>query len=858
MAVPGVEVEIITGGTEGRPAELGRWVQNLWRPKGSEDWQTRPGFGQQTQIDTSMRAGTNTEWGVKRHLGSHIVQTAWGAEQLVSVFLMTAQTGTSDNNQASRWGRYYTVAVTDLATREIFEQVLFRHTSENKSSEFGKYNTPRMRDWYGNYSTNETYDNQEFLFGIEESFYFTVYQNKLFMGNRYTGMLCYQPSDFRGRRDRTVESDQEVHWSKGYSEDCIVTRVVPVDGLASAKFNYVQEKDFPAPVAVSTLQNRFVVAAEDRLLFSDVNVPNSFIDLNSVLVPTQEKVRAIAEIGSNLLVFTEREMMVYQPSVAALASDGRFTVISRSIGCLSPRAITSVGSTVFWADTNGVYSTSNGFEINELSKPINQFFKGGMTSPLNNYLTNTGASSPTTDVQPRTLYRQSDLEDVTIAFNQENAVLLAAFPGSNCVWCFSAGEWSLWPVESTVKEVSGAAVVGVQRNIEDPHILSGKKGIFLVGSVDEQTFTSVTTTGNARHSSSFYVMELGRGGAMDRSISSEDYRLVIGENSLAKVAAAGVGRAYFGRPTFDAVTGEHWIPIEIVPDYSVASLPTRVEFTFDFDNTKWAAGATLVIPPERAFALGGFGVLTYTVVGSTITIVYSAGPQLNMAKRQRNPFVSLRLTPVSASDTLLDYGINFGLPGSLAQLTDAALNVTDLRVYVWNQHYGPLHADDDVAQPVDWAYKSLQIGIDSSSQVRSRGLFTRMISHGSAAAPQSPNWLWGVFNTLLGADWKGWSSQVIDFSSGLVKVEDKFTLRTRYTKSGTTSLASRIFNDDPVYGEFLIDDEEHDMISTSDAVRGAYLTYMMFGFIRDRAEGVVLASSKAVIRKGGSRRRTGR
>jgi len=220
--------------------------------------------------------------------------------------------------------------------------------------------------------------------------------------------------------------------------------------------------------------------------------------------------------------------------------------------------------------------------------------------------------------------------------------------------------------------------------------------------------------------------------------------------------------------------------------------------------------------------------------------------------------VSLRLTPVSASDTLLDYGINFGLPGSLAQLTDAALNVTDLRVDIWNQHYGPLHADDDVAQPVDWAYKSLQIGIDSSSQVKSRGLFTRMISHGSAAAPQSPNWLWGVFNTLLGADWKGWSSQVIDFSSGLVKVDDKFTLRTRYKDPATSLIKSRIFNDAPVYGEFLIDDEEHDMISTSDAVRGAYLTYMMFGFIRDRAESVVLASSKAVIRKGGSRRRTGR
>ena len=71
-------------------------------------------------------------------------------------------------------------------------------------------------------------------------------------------------------------------------------------------------------------------------------------------------------------------------------------------------------------------------------------------------------------------------------------------------------------------------------------------------------------------------------------------------------------------------------------------------------------------------------------------------------------------------------------------------------------------------------------------------------------------------------------------------------------------MAYRQFNGSPKYGEYLVDDEEHDTIATSDSVKGAYLSYMLFGFMRDRAEKVELASAKAVVRQGGTRRRTGR
>lgn len=940
MAVPGIEVEIIKGGTEGRPIDRGRWVQNMWRPKGHSDWQSRPGFGQVAQIDTTMRSTTTTpgsssdEYGFSKHLGSHLVQSKWGSEQIVSIFLMSAQSGTSQIDKSSKWGSYYSVTVYDIATTRTYEQVLFRHTSENKTADFGQYNEPRMYDWYGCYETNENTDNQSFLYGIEEPFYFTVYQNELFFGNRFTGLLVYRPADFRELRDKTVDSDQKIHWVKGYSEACLVTRVVPVDGLASAQYNYLQKQDFPAPVAVSSFQNRFVVAAESHLIFSDVNIPNSFIDANQILVPSQEKVTAVAAVGNMLMVFTEKETLAYQAPLGDLASAGRFTVVSRSVGCLSPRSVVSVGAGIFWADSNGVYSSVNGFEIKELSEPINQFFKGGMTSPLSHYLTDSGIADPSTFEQPRTLYRQTDTEDVSITYSQDSGCLFLSYPSSNALWCLSGDGWSLWPVESAVKEVLGVPTVGIQDNINNPYVISGKSGLFLIGSVEGSSFVSATASGGEVYTNSYYIMELGRGGALDRSVLNEDYRTVFGAYKK-QLIGDGDTRVYFGQPALDAVTGSYWLPVEIVPDYNIMGPIDGFNLVFGYESALWTPGGTPVIPPERRNLTGA--ALTFTVTPATQTISISYGPaasSLNMAAKQRNILLYIKMEQAVASATALNYGFDFTVAGGVASVVSSGVTKS-AAVYIWDQHFGPLHKDNDVTQPVDWAYKSVQIGVDSAARSRARGLFTRMISHGNSQAPIAPSWPWGVYNTLLGADWKGWSSQVLDFTSGIVSIANKFTLRTRYRDDSSVDLQTRTFNKAAVYGDqaslvsyvsgattvitlsanhafvigdvvvitnsitaelngtftilavpaansleipvdssalpggatsgilfvdnaFLIDDEEHNIIATSDSVKGSYLSYMIFGFLRDRSEKVEIASSKALMRDAGSRRRTGR
>jgi len=110
---------------------------------------------------------------------------------------------------------------------------------------------------------------------------------------------------------------------------------------------------------------------------------------------------------------------------------------------------------------------------------------------------------------------------------------------------------------------------------------------------------------------------------------------------------------------------------------------------------------------------------------------------------------------------------------------------------------------------------------------------------------------------LLGSDWKGWSSQVVDTTENMTNIENKSPIRTR-VKDSSGDMIYRTFSGGPRYGSYLIDDEELDTISTSDSVRGEQISYMLFGFIRSRAEGLILSRAKAVIRRVGGRRRIGR
>jgi len=191
----------------------------------------------------------------------------------------------------------------------------------------------------------------------------------------------------------------------------------------------------------------------------------------------------------------------------------------------------------------------------------------------------------------------------------------------------------------------------------------------------------------------------------------------------------------------------------------------------------------------------------------------------------------------------------------------------------WRQHYlgtSSLRRENSTVQPVDWAYKSSHVGIDGKTMLKARGLFTRLLSRGAGVGGDFAQtlWIFGLYNTLLASDRKGWMSQIIDYNGdnadAIDDIVSKSTIRTRIDNSGT--LITKVFgNGGLVYGgsgtadgNYLIDDEETSVIATSDSVKGAMFSYMLFGHIQIKSQKIKLESVSALMRPlGNGRRRTG-
>jgi hypothetical protein len=169
-----------------------------------------------------------------------------------------------------------------------------------------------------------------------------------------------------------------------------------------------------------------------------------------------------------------------------------------------------------------------------------------------------------------------------------------------------------------------------------------------------------------------------------------------------------------------------------------------------------------------------------------------------------------------------------------------------------------------VAQPIDWCIKSQQIEAKDKGQIKTRGLYARMLSHGAADTPLVSS-VWGLFNALVASDFKDWCSQIVDHSGNIQAINSATSIRTRMTDS-SGNLADRTFGNvatwgnhaDGDAGNYLICDEEVNTIALSDAVRGEHVSWMPFGHKRNRAESLEFASIAADIRSVGGRRRRGR
>tara|TARA_R110000824_G_scaffold9475_2_gene42362 strand:+ start:10311 stop:13121 length:2811 start_codon:yes stop_codon:yes gene_type:complete len=936
MATQGSERELLTKGLEQDGVVRGVWAQNMWLAQGAVS--VRPGWGVLSELDTTLgndltynvatapaKYFTNNAFGYEKHLGSCYVKTVFGNEQILSVFLARVQVGSlGADARLGRVSLVYCVRIYDITTDRSWEEVLTRKTAEFGSSSKLEDITASgtfPSEWHGSYETAFDIDNTQFVSGKSNSEWF-LFTNRgyIYFGSSVAGVFIYKPADFGYKRHVQTPLDSLFNWSPGHSESALIDRVDFSDGIFSDGFVYANKSNISKIVAAASFRGRIAYATDFEIWFSDPGRPTNVIATNFINVPSTEKVTAMYDFKGNLIIFTITEMFVYVPSEGAIISQGRPPIkVSESVGCIGQQAITMMEDDLVWVADSGVFLSSGGNSIKEISEPIRAFFGGHglMTNPMTSYYeANNGWVDIDTVSPPRTLLSFNP-DQVTLAYNHDKRTLLMGCPEINGAWAFG-GLWSWWPMETTVKgSAVGVPIVSTTANLLRPWVIGTTTDFYSICGVNSDAipdsgetiisgtvntypdFATLTTPAAPANGSNFIACKLGHGGSLDRSSYKEDNRLGCGKYvpAIPPDTAFNNGCYYFEAPLEEEsiATGSTywWLPIEVVPPNSVTGI-TGYDLRFRFDETEWnpdATGATFDVtvrfPTERVVSgaaifatAGGYAQRTDAagtpaVAGEYITIKcngnhaaasgWTTDPNLNIGTRIKNPLIYVRFRKVTANSVN-----GMGIAPILATIDHAgAAFATPLGALVWIQTWiGAADSDNNNAkvQSVDWAYKS-----DEESKgffhLKARGIYAKMNSHGRGLQANRlvPNWVWGLYNVILGSDSKEYTSQIVDYDDDIQKIENKGTIRSRF-RNTSGAMTTRTFSGDPkwgsqgnnFYGDYLIDDQQTDDIATSDSVKGQRISYMVFGFIQDKAEALSLQSLMGVFRKGGGRRRTGR
>lgn len=918
MATVGPEVNALPRGMGIDTLGKGPYIQNMVEE--GDELRVRLGFGQVTQFDTTIANGDVT---YEAHLGSVAIQTDFGHEQVISVFVVSFLTR-STVSLSSSWYRVgqhirgYLVHIHDVTTDEHWEELLYPKTA-SQSATTDKH--------HGLYETDREWHFEAYEAGRDAPFFFQELNDVLYFGSKQAGLWSYVPATFRGLRTQQINDHDARDWHfDGVSESSLVSRTVPADGDFSDAYVYLGSAEFPRPTDVAVLLGRLVLIDGRTVWFSDIGRPTSIAADNFISVPAEADLVAVEEVGGNLLLFTETQTYFYQPSTGALASAGRLVKVSNTIGCLGPAAVLRADDNVYWVDRAGAYRSVSGVEIHdisersedrfgrELSPSIKAFWDEGVSNPVTQYYQQTGFSS-LASTQPPMQYLFVE-DGVHLAYDHIRKVLFFVVPDQRMAWLWD-GRWRVWTFESVA---AAANTVRVLRNIDSPRLFMGRDDLYLVGSSDTASITDATLKGGVSPADedvsigSYYLMRYGRGGALDRSIEAEEedvrriagkfYNLVSGFTDRFFIIAPWVpiptGYVLPGGTTAPAQS--YWLPVEVVPPQSVGSTrPDQLGLIFQFDDTHWVpirVGSTAEIdfsvPAERLGSVVGYS-KGAPVAGSSEVQVYSSvtgladpngdevrvrwdgtvagytgpyAPGMNLNLRQRNRLIWLPFTYTGlASDDVVSMGLHRnGVTSSYFRESVGSTYDLSFGVIVWQQAEpnATRHSADDVAQPVDWVLKTGQLGLRGQSQSKLRTLWLKVRAHGTGTTKVVSSAVFGTLNALFGSDWKGWTSQVVDYDGDLADVRSVATIRSRLRVS--TTMYTRVFNGQAKWGDtgnsaqgnFLVDDEQVDTVSISSSVKGEHVAAMLWGHIQNAAEALAFDGLRATLRKVAGRRRWGR
>ncbi len=927
MATQKAEQEILTNGTNQARIAKGAFYQNTYLRQ--QGWEVRQGFGQLAQFDTQL-AGTHTndsttKLGYSKVLGSYVVYTNFQHLQVLTL-LQSDVCFTGNNSTQGQFLPTWHISIYDVTSNRRWEEVLHVHTRNNIGAPLPQ------PTWIPQYATCKTSDHTAWLAAstTPATPFFQEYLDTVLFGSSDIGLWVYRPVDPDAMDLGQIQTDsiyantslQSSGQYPCYGESASIHPVVPVPGQFSDQYAYFGNDQYPAnPVSVAVVQGRVAIAAGREVYFADQGKPGCIAGLNVLTVQSDTSIVAIAEVAGNLLIWSATQTWLYRVPPSYVASGGELTLISNELGCLNPLSFTKMKGAIVWASQRGIHASQGLYEIQPLSEDIAPLFQTGVSSPMTSFYVNSGATN-LLDPQPRTFYDWQQTNRVSLTYDAKLDTLFVSVPDQECAWLLQQQAWVLWNFESVVNQ-SDPVEVGGQRRLPLTQLLAYNGQVLGVHGTETYTVgDQVLTAGDPARpevdlsspSGSYFITEWGRGGALDRSSDpAEDNRNVRGSyetlvtgNQFYELGKPVILPANYVHPQGTQPAQEvHLFPLYLIPNN--VNPPDHLDLLFQFDNTRWTpvvrtgtAEVDAFISPERGRSFNGWGVgnpqnglaeiqvyqggvtnaagnelrIRFDGVWGAAIATWTGAPDLNVIKHQRNALIWL---PFKYNAPVSGDSMSLGIAAGTAQQVRGG-GVSALGFVAWCQaKLGNKLTTDAASQPVDYAIKSEQINIPNQ-QVRTRGIFASVLSHGRVALSS----MFGQLNFLAGSDWKDWVSQIVDYSGTNGGLDDNLqnqaksisdqeaapnsnTIRIRH-RAGTGAMTQKVLNRALQWGEqgsttqgnYLIDDEQVDSIALSDSVKGESVTWMVYGHMMSRAERLVFTSVRAQLEPAGTQRRIGR
>ena len=707
------------------------------------------------------------------------------------------------------------------------------------------------------------------------------------------------------------------------------------DGSLSILETYVTPQQLGPVVDATTFYGRVVYASGRSIFISDQNKPNSVAAQNTVVIDSEENITAIQALRDSIIIWTDNETYLFLPSTDpfAITNGARLYQVSKNIGCLSCQAKQRVGDSVLWVDRNGFWTNSGNVTTEKISTPLDTFFNTYISRPLTNFFKNDGGK---VGQDGQKINIDTTGNGIHVSYEPEENRVFFVFPDENFAWVLEGGGFKLWTWK-TIANNGVATDISETENIKAPYVVpDGKGGIYLTGGVDTEIVAVDDRGLTFVNEGAFYILEWKRGGGVDRTnVAQEDKVNFIGEyvpsdphatNDTAKVVidkpiAVPENTPIYSHNNADAAPYLAEENCFLVPfrwlgsTVGIRQLIQSIDVEFTFDNTNFEfvydptagnpAEVLAVVPTERNGSAWGWSLgrsifaapFSYvattaggspTVGANTISLRFSGsvgfatnpwsypdgagGGYMNTAADTTQTLLYLVMKKVGNGN---DPNFTASIATSFFSYTDSAAASYDIGSIIWR---GTPYDDrtmttDEKQQPVEWVYKTKQIG-DGDNQIKARGITATMVSTGRADTSIFPNWVYGLYNSLLGSDQKEWATQVVDLVDpngqqdkniqNIKRIVNKDTTIPRLRRatgqptvnnaygSSAATWASTAAGDD---GTVLSSNNAENNITQSDSVRGGKLSYTLFGFVRNKAEKLRFNALKVAIRAVGAMRR---